>query len=270
MCVSFFFFCKPLSWPFAALQQLVLLVLFPQAAPSSPVFQGKGAVGLVQPWYTRGCFPAVLPGKGDGFLLCHVAWGVVVGGQAAGAGLSQELLALVQGPRVLWCFEQKLCQSLAFRVSPPLAKASARVSFDWDMECTAPRGARHGGSWVAELATGSILGSVLGHRMEAVRCPTAWGPVSGLMPCQHSPWLGPSPHSTCSPWVLGNRAAALGHSWSQPLHFKPSQEMVATAEPWAGATSLLVVGCGTPAFVGQSGAEIITPGAFLLCRFVLQ
>lgn len=106
MCVSFFPFCKPLSWPFAALQQLVLPVVLAQAAPSRPVFQEKGAVGLLQPWYTRGCCPAVLPGEGDGFCCATLPGAVVVGGQAAGAGLSRELSGLVQGPRVLWCFGQ--------------------------------------------------------------------------------------------------------------------------------------------------------------------
>lgn len=51
----------------------------------------------------------------------------------------------------------------------PWAKAAAQVIFDWDIECTAPRATRHNRSWIAELATCSILGNVVGHRMEAMR-----------------------------------------------------------------------------------------------------
>lgn len=145
-------------------------------------------------------------------MLCHIAWGS--GGGSTGCWSWGQPGAFGDWCKALGCFGvlaraevdmgTKAVPTLVFM--GPLAKASARVSFAWDMECTAPRGARHDGSCVAELATCSILGNVVGQRMEAMRCPAAWGPISGLMPCQHSPWLGPSPHSSCSPWVLGSQA----------------------------------------------------------------
>lgn len=60
--------------------------------------------------------------------------------------------------------------------------------------------------WLHSWPHGSILGNVVSHRMEAMRCLTAWCPILGLMPSQYSPWLGPSSHSTCSPCVLGTQA----------------------------------------------------------------
>lgn len=156
-------------------------------------------------------------------LLCHIAWGEWQWeDRLLELESARSFQGLMQGHRVLWCFGQcrggyvnKSCANPWLFMGPlPWAKAAAQVNFDWDIECTAPRPTRHDGSLVAELATCSILGNVVSHKMEAVRCPTAWCPISRLMPSQYSPWLGPSPHSTCSPCVLGSQAVILGHSLS--------------------------------------------------------
>ncbi|KAF2975917.1 hypothetical protein EK904_008974 [Melospiza melodia maxima] len=174
-----------------------------------------------------GAVPAAPPGQGMGF--CCATLPGAVAGQAAGAGVSQELSGTGAGPWGALVFGQgrggfvkKLCQPLAIHGSPPLGKSSCMVGFDWDTECTAPR---HDGSWVQSsimtfFPTCSVLGNVAAHRMEAMRCPTACVQYQGsaqTLPTQHMQPLGA--------WTL-----------SQPLRFKPGQEIVATAEPWARAT----------------------------------
>lgn len=148
------FLLQACFWALAALQQLVFLMLLvgqllAQAAASSSVFQKRAQQG------SRGSSQQLLLGRGWGFAVPHCA--VAVGGQAAGAGVSQELSgtgakpwgALVFWPGQRWICEQKLCQPLAIHGSPPLGKSSFMVSFDWDTECTAPRAPGHDGSpWV--------------------------------------------------------------------------------------------------------------------------
>lgn len=124
-------------------------------------------------------------------------------------------------PGQRWVCEQICAKPWLFMGPLPRAKAAARVCFDWDMECTAPRGARCDG---CSFRAGHILRNVFVHRTR--------GPISGLMPCQ--PCLGPSPRSNAAPGCW----AAMQLLWDSLSHCKPQQEIVAAAEPGARATSL--------------------------------
>lgn len=72
--VSFFSFCKPLFGPFMALQQLLFLMLLVEQLQAALCFKKRIQQGSSSPCIT-GCFPVVLPGEGDGVLLCHTGWG---------------------------------------------------------------------------------------------------------------------------------------------------------------------------------------------------
>lgn len=101
----------------------------------------------------------------------------------------------------------------------PQGKNIDMLDFGWGIGCTPSRDATAAGVWAAEQKGDEALHpqaafwwGAVGHRMESRRCLT----------------------------VLSLEATMSG------------LETVATAEPWAEATSLLVVGCGALTFVVQS------------------
>lgn len=134
--VSFFSFYKPVSGPLQHCSSWCSWCywwssFWHKQLPVALCFR-KGHSRTPQPWCTRGCSQQLLLGKGMGFCCATLPGAVAVGGQAAGAGVSQELSgtgagpwgALVFWPGQRWICEQKLCQPLAIHGSPPSGKSS--------------------------------------------------------------------------------------------------------------------------------------------------
>lgn len=102
--VPFFSFCKPLSAPLAALQQLVFLMLLveqllAQAAASSPVFQEKGTAELLQPCTPGAVSQQFFLGKGMEFFgVPHCVGEWQWEDRLLEMGSARSFQGLVQGP----------------------------------------------------------------------------------------------------------------------------------------------------------------------------
>lgn len=96
-------FCAPGSTAAAGVSDVTGGAAFGTSSCQQPCVSRKGHSRAPPALHTRGCFPAVLPGEGDGvFWGATLRGGVAVGGQAAGDGVSQELSGT--GARPLGCF----------------------------------------------------------------------------------------------------------------------------------------------------------------------
>lgn len=133
-------------------------------------------------------------------------------------GSARSFQGLVQGPRVLWYFGQdrggfvnKSCANPWLFMGPlPWAKAAARVSFAWTWNAQLPGQPDTMDRW--------IMGCRAGHVQHPGEC--SW-PQNGGNEVPKS--LG----STVGARALSAQSlAALGHSLSQALHFKPGQEVI--------------------------------------------